>query len=82
MVFWVMTLYSDMVGYEGFGGQCCLLLQYEVWALVSYTSQHGVTTQKTTIRVFIAVKTSYIAPAHYKMSFSTFIISSFYAAVN
>jgi hypothetical protein len=27
MVFWVMTLYNGVVGYQHFGGTCCLHLQ-------------------------------------------------------
>jgi hypothetical protein len=30
MVFWVMTLCSDVVGYQCFSGPCCLCLQGEV----------------------------------------------------
>jgi len=30
MVFWVMMLYSDVVGYQCFGGPCCLNLPGEV----------------------------------------------------
>jgi len=41
VVFWVVTPYSDMVGYQRFGG-CCLHLH-------STSPWHGVTTQNTTI---------------------------------
>jgi len=29
VVFWVMTPYINVVGYQRFGGPCCLHLQYE-----------------------------------------------------
>jgi len=30
MVFWVMTPCSDVVGYQNFGGSCCLHIQGEM----------------------------------------------------
>jgi len=38
-VFWVMTLYSDVVGYQCFGGPCCLCLQEDWGCMVSEPTQ-------------------------------------------
>jgi len=53
-VFWSGTPCSVVVGYQRFGGPCCLYLQGEVqqgprkrWFPTA--TQHGVTTQKTSI---------------------------------
>jgi len=32
MVFWVVMPYSDMVGYQCFGGPCCLHLKITTWS--------------------------------------------------
>jgi hypothetical protein len=34
-VFWIMTTYNDVVGYQHFGGQCCLHLQGEAGGSVA-----------------------------------------------
>jgi len=44
-VFWIVMLYSD-VGYQCFGGLCCLHLQGKTVASC-ITSLHNITTQKT-----------------------------------
>jgi len=47
MIFWVVTLCSDVVGYQQFGGPCCLDLQGELKAAKSsetWLSYH-ITTQ-------------------------------------
>jgi hypothetical protein len=44
MVVWAATQCSDAVGYQRFGGPCCLQIQCEVSTCWSSTSLHGVTT--------------------------------------
>jgi hypothetical protein len=49
-VFWIVTPCGIVVGYQRFGGPCCLHLQGEMKAPKRWypsTTLHGVTTQKT-----------------------------------
>jgi hypothetical protein len=54
MVFWVMTLCRDVVGYQRFREPYCFHVQGEDGG----TSLHGITTQKTTTLIFISMETS------------------------
>jgi hypothetical protein len=53
-VFWIVMPCSVVVGYQRFGGQCCIYLQGWTWRLhgpprssYSTTTMHGANTQKT-----------------------------------
>jgi len=61
-IFRVVTPYIDVVGYECFGGPCCLHLQEQVSSsktLVSYRKLQGVTIQKTSTHFEVIWKISH-----------------------
>jgi hypothetical protein len=63
-VFWVLTPCSVVLGYRRFRGPCCLHLQSSPWRWRQHGSPtlHGVRTQKTSICIFTAVRTSDVIP--------------------
>jgi hypothetical protein len=49
-VFWIVTMRSVIVGYQRFGGLCCLCLQGEVKMKTAWTSQTTTSFHNTTQR--------------------------------
>lgn len=55
VVFWIMTPCSLLGGHQRFGETCIRLHVQDTWQPLA--KQHGVMAQKTSIHIFIAVKT-------------------------
>jgi len=60
VVFWVATLFSNVVGYHRFGGQCCLHLQGCMKVYLSdYQILHGASCQHCLVKFWCSLLSSY-----------------------